>query len=388
MKFYTTPYHSNLIKDIDRLSVFYEGINDYYKSISSNGNNKIQDNNKKISTVFDLGCGSGVLSYFASKYSKRVLAIDNDYKSIQCAKKTFKENNIDNVNFISADASSFEFTESADLIICEMLDTALIDEEEVPVLNNVRKYLKSNGKIIPQGIINIAEPVYMEKSYTHYEDEDFHGKKPDYKVLGNPVIFSCIDFLDEIIPEFETIINFKFDKINDTTDISINGFNNNNFNNFNKSNSFNSSNNSNFKFNGIKITTFTIINENIICGPTPMLNPPILVPLSSSYNISKNCINNNFNNSTNNSINNSINNNINSNIDNENNNISSDINNTISNTNNTNNNTNGNINNKSSSEVNNYNNIFSNDNLNELILSVRLKYVMGGGVETIEADII
>ncbi len=44
---------------------------------------------KKISTVFDLGCGSGVLSYFASKYSKRVLAIDNDDKSIQCAKKNF-----------------------------------------------------------------------------------------------------------------------------------------------------------------------------------------------------------------------------------------------------------------------------------------------------------
>ncbi len=109
-------------------------------------------------------------------------------------KKIFKENNIDNVNFIAADASSFEFTESADLIICEMLDTALIDEEEVPVLNNVRKYLKSNGKIIPQGIINIAEPVYMENSYTHYEDEDFHGKKPDYQILGDHVIFSCIDF--------------------------------------------------------------------------------------------------------------------------------------------------------------------------------------------------
>lgn len=370
MKFYTTPYHSNLIKDIDRLSVFYEGINDYYKSILSNENNKIQDNDKKISTVFDLGCGSGVLSYFASKYSKSVLAIDNDDKSIQCAKKTFKENNIDNVNFISADASLFEFTESADLIICEMLDTALIDEEEVPVLNNVRKYLKNNGKIIPQGIINIAEPVYMEKSYTHYEDEDFHGKKPDYKVLGDYVIFSCIDFLDEIIPEFETIINFKFDKINDTTDISINEFDNNlsdsnNFNNFN-----------NFKFNGIKITTFTIINENIICGPTPMLNPPILIPLSSSYNISKNNINNNFNNSINSDINNKNNN--------KNNNINSIIN---SNTNNNINNTSSNTN-TNSSEVNNYNNIFSNDNLNELTLSVKLKYVMGGGVETIEADII
>ena len=31
--------------------------------------------------------------------------------------------------------------------------------------------------------------------------------------------------------------------------------------------------------NGVKITTFTKLNENIICGPTPMLNPPLLIPL-------------------------------------------------------------------------------------------------------------
>ena len=31
--------------------------------------------------------------------------------------------------------------------------------------------------------------------------------------------------------------------------------------------------------NGLKITTFTKLNDDIICGPTPMLNPPLLVPL-------------------------------------------------------------------------------------------------------------
>ena len=33
------------------------------------------------------------------------------------------------------------------------------------------------------------------------------------------------------------------------------------------------------RINGIKITSFTKLNENIICGPTPMLNPSILVPI-------------------------------------------------------------------------------------------------------------
>ncbi|MEG3224485.1 MAG: RNA methyltransferase, partial [Methanobacteriales archaeon Met13] len=30
--------------------------------------------------------------------------------------------------------------------------------------------------------------------------------------------------------------------------------------------------------NGILITTFTLLTSNIICGPTPMLNPPLMVP--------------------------------------------------------------------------------------------------------------
>jgi len=33
---------------------------------------------------------------------------------------------------------------------------------------------------------------------------------------------------------------------------------------------------------GVKITTFTLITEDIICGPTPMLNPPLIIPVEKS----------------------------------------------------------------------------------------------------------
>ena len=49
MKFKTTPYHFDLLKDEERLSAFYEAI-------------------KELSTsqelAYDLGCGSGILSFF------------------------------------------------------------------------------------------------------------------------------------------------------------------------------------------------------------------------------------------------------------------------------------------------------------------------------------
>ena len=300
MKFYTTPYHSNLIKDNDRLSAFYEGILEIFNEISSEDSNK---STFKTKIALDIGSGSGVLSYFASNYFDNIIAIEIDNKIIDCAKKSFKEAGIDNVTFISGDATTYSFEKEnfIDLIICEILDTALIDEEEIIVLNNLRKYLKVDGKIIPKGIINIAEPVFMEKDYIHYEDEEYHGKKPNYEVLGNSVKFAEFDFLDNINPEFKTTIDFNLNKSNLDD-------------NFKKN-----------KINGLKITTFTKITDNIICGPTPMLNPPLFIPIDLKTD--------NF-------------------------------------------------------DTNNLNSPNINNDLNKKNVSVRLEYIMGGGIETIKANLI
>jgi len=298
MRFYTTPYHSNLINDNDRLSAFYEGILEIFNEISSGNSNEIIDeisnrnsnqNNSKSKVALDIGSGSGILSYFASNYFDYVIAIEIDNKIVNCAKKSFKEAEIDNVIFINDDATSYKFDDEVlfDLIICETLDTALIDEEEITVLNNLRKYLKKDGKILPKGIINIAEPVFMEKDYIHYEDEEYHGKKPKYEILGEFVKFAEFDFCEYISPEFKTNIDFNLNKYNlndNNNKINLNyNFKNNNTNN-NNTNNNNTNNNMVF---GIKITTFTKITDNIICGPTPMLNPPMFIPIKFNTNNKK-----------------------------------------------------------------------------------------------------
>ncbi len=223
MKFKTTPYHSDLLKDNDRLAVFFEAINDSQGQLA-----------------YDLGCGSGILSYFLSSHFDEILSFEMDFKAANCA----KENLVDfqNVHVINEDVLSYDFTKKADLIVCEMLDTALIDEEEIPVLNHVKQFLKDDGKIIPQGIINTAELVNLEREYVHWDEE---GAK--YESFSKPVVYSELNFLDEIYPDFEEIISFKPMKEGE--------------------------------INGIKITTYTILNDNLICGPTPMLNPPLLIPL-------------------------------------------------------------------------------------------------------------
>lgn len=212
-------------------------------------------------TAFDLGCGSGVMSYFASGYFDKVISIEKESRIAHFAMENLKD--FQNIEVFNADALDFDFESKADLIICEMLDTALIDEEEVPVLNHARRFLKEGGRIIPHSIINVAEPVFMKNHYIQYEDLESH---PEYDVLGKFVVYSDIDFLEKIDENFQA-------------DIKLSLFDGEFFNSEEYAGKDLIDEDKYIKVNGIKITSFTRLGENIICGPTPMLNPSLLVPI-------------------------------------------------------------------------------------------------------------
>lgn len=227
MKFVTTPYHQHLLEDQDRLSAFYEALS---------GNN--------WGLVYDLGTGSGILSYFAAPNSDSIFALEKNPKSAECARINLKK--WQHVQVINADIIDFDFPQKADLIICEMLDTALIDEEQIPVLNKALRHLKTSGTIIPYGVINGAEPVFMNTPQICYHDVDSINF-PDYQIRGDLVIFNKIIFKSNLKETVDVDIEF------------ISKYSG--------------------KINAIKLTTFTLLNPNLICGPTPMLNPPLFVPI-------------------------------------------------------------------------------------------------------------
>ncbi len=271
MKFKVNSYHFKLLRDYERLSAFKEAIDDYAirNGMDSNGSND--------KVAFDLGCGSGVLSFFAREHVGKVIAIELNNSTYQLAKENLKE--FDNIQVFNDDLLSFDFSklnEKADLIICEMLDTALIDEEEVPVLNRARKFLKDDGEIIPKGMINSAEPVFMNNHFIQYEDDEY---SPIYVSLGEPVVYSEFDFMNEIDCNFSAEMELK---VYDKESLDKIGFektlNEEKYEKFNFKENFNIEEDK-LKINGIKLTSFTKLNENIICGPTPMLNPAMLIPI-------------------------------------------------------------------------------------------------------------
>lgn len=145
---------------------------------------------------------------------------------------------------VVADASELQFHSKADIIICEMLDTALIDEEQIPVLNAALKYLKEDGVIIPYGIMNCLEPVNSSNENICYEE----GGNPKNSVMGDPQFYGTIIFGSYVEPKFNQTFRLNINKSGIVS--------------------------------GLKITTFTLLTEKIICGPTPMLNPPLIIPVN------------------------------------------------------------------------------------------------------------
>ncbi|MEN4007138.1 MAG: 50S ribosomal protein L11 methyltransferase [Methanobacteriaceae archaeon] len=237
-KMRTTPYHFNLLSDEERLRAFHEAI------MEKAGEYDVFWASKARGTVYDIGAGCGILSILASFYFNTVYSVEIDSNVANIAEFNFKP--FDNIHLINEDAKELIFQNKADLIICEMLDTALIDEEQVPVINSILKFLKKGGEVIPCKILNGAEIISMDRDYISYEDPE-SNQKPDHEVMSNFIIYSEINFKNRIKEDLEADIEFKILK---------SGI-----------------------LSGIKITTFTVLTENIICGPTPMLNPPLLIPM-------------------------------------------------------------------------------------------------------------
>ncbi|WP_305512362.1 MULTISPECIES: methyltransferase domain-containing protein [unclassified Methanobrevibacter] len=224
MKFKTTPYHHDLLKDHNRLAVFFQAINEY---------------DSGTDLAYDLGCGSGVLSYFLSSKFSEIISLEIEQKTYNCAKENLED--FENIQVVNSNVLDYDFTKKADLIVCEMLDTALIDEEEIPVLNHAKKFLKKDGRIIPQGIINTVQLVNLEREYIHWDE------CANYEELSDEIVYSQFNFSDEINPKFIKELTLKANRSG--------------------------------LANGLKITTYTKLNDNLIAGPLPMLNPPLLIPL-------------------------------------------------------------------------------------------------------------
>jgi predicted RNA methylase len=138
---------------------------------------------KKGDIVVDMGTGSGILSMFASDAgAKKVYAIENNRKNFKTLVGTFKANNFSNkIKLIKADARKVKLPEKVDVIIGEMIATALIEEQQIPAIHNILKYGSKKVKILLKSYENYIDLVYSKDVFYGYKVKNI---KYEYTGVG------------------------------------------------------------------------------------------------------------------------------------------------------------------------------------------------------------
>jgi predicted RNA methylase len=135
----------------------------------------IQEVVKEGYFVVDVGTGSGILAILAAKAgASRVIAIDVNPESLDYAKRAAQMNGVEQViEFIEGNFSGFVPENKADVVICEMLSSMMLIEQQIPASFHSRKnILKPNGVLLPQEVTVYIVPVECMEIWERFQYED------------------------------------------------------------------------------------------------------------------------------------------------------------------------------------------------------------------------
>ena len=156
-QFIPMHYHFNMLHDKMRMEYFENAINMV-----------VQPND----VVLELGSGTGVLSYFASKKAKKVYSVEYNEELVEASRKILSYNNCLNVEVIHADAFEYVPPEPVQVVICEMLHVGLLRERQLEVIKMFKEnYVKKFGETLPTFIP--AASISAVQLIEH--DFDFYG---------------------------------------------------------------------------------------------------------------------------------------------------------------------------------------------------------------------
>ncbi|GBF36869.1 50S ribosomal protein L11 methyltransferase [Methanofervidicoccus abyssi] len=231
LKLNVPQWHYSMLQDRERLGIFKWAIE---KSV------------KPGDIFYDVGTGSGILAMIAARIVRKVYAIELDPITYQYALENIRINGFKNIELIEGDAREYTPEDEVDVAVVEMLDTALITEPQVPVINAIlkKKILKEGGKIIPQRAYNTAQVVLARMDHIYYDEE------VKSQPLSMEVLYSIVDFNKVNKEEVSYYLEFKIssDKVKEDKI-------------------------------GIRLNTYTQLTEDTVAGSTPMLNPPLIIPI-------------------------------------------------------------------------------------------------------------
>jgi type I protein arginine methyltransferase len=197
--------HKKMLQDVLRTEAYEGALRHFVKSGCS---------------VMDFGCGTGILSIFASKFgAKKVYAIDRSIY-IQTAFEIARNNKIKNIDFYHCDHKEImeDLDATVDILVSEWMGHFLFYEAMLTPLLHVRdKFLAKGGIMIP-GAVSLYGGLVTDKHF--YDDCSFLLQKP-YNINFAPIADTPLyqASLEVLTPKqmLDTVVNLGTIDLNTVT---------------------------------------------------------------------------------------------------------------------------------------------------------------------------
>lgn len=157
--------------------------------------------------VLELGAGTGVLSFMAARAgASKVYAVERIPHVARAAERFLMANGVaDRVKIVNADAASYLPPEPVDVVICEMLHSAMLREKQLAVIAAFKERYRARfggplPRFVPEALVMAVQPVM-----TDYAFHGFQAPVPMFLDAGNahrttnltgPALYSMLAYGD------------------------------------------------------------------------------------------------------------------------------------------------------------------------------------------------
>lgn len=128
---------------------------------------------KPEDVVIDIGAGSGIMSFFAADAGASIVhAVEIDHLLSTTLKQSIIANGKqDKIGVIEGDVFKVDLPKAVDVVIAEIIDTGMLEELQVPAMNDLRRrgVIDGHTKIIPARYKTYVQLVYAANTYYGYQ---------------------------------------------------------------------------------------------------------------------------------------------------------------------------------------------------------------------------